>query len=476
MKRIVFLAFLIYSIKIQAQNVGINTAAPNAALDVYGEIALKSAEIQIVDALNYALNVAGNKFSNYKLKGAPSNFVLAGINGGVDGYIVTLHNRTGFIMSVYHQDATAALGHRIHTSNGNTLEVYNNGNVTLQYDGEIQSWQVITKHHSNLDFTGGGGTGLGWAENGTEIYNTNTGNVGIGINNASRAKFEVNGTSGTGLTSAILGGDGTGLSFQRNWPTIGFNQYRDNPLGWGKAIASGYGAHMFLDPNIGAFAMVMQDSAATDASFIATPKRAFTIFKNGYMTIGNNNINDQATLTISGDDNYPSHFNYGPLGHTYIRGGDREHRTIGVVQFRPSKVYINDVPGINYLTNTQYPGGDVILALGGGAVGIGTENTTGYKLAVNGFIRAKEIRVNTGWADYVFDDTYKLRSLTDVEEFIQKNKHLPDIPPAAELQKNGVDISAIQTKMMAKIEELTLYLIEANKKIEALEKLQKKNK
>jgi hypothetical protein len=104
-------------------------------------------------------------------------------------------------------------------------------------------------------------------------------------------------------------------------------------------------------------------------------------------------------------------------------------------------------------------------------VGIGTTNPDPfYKLSVNGKIRAKEIRVNTGWADYVFEKKYKLLPLAEVEKFIAQHKHLPGIAPAAVLQKQGVDISAMQTKMMEKIEELTLYLIEANKKIEALEK------
>jgi hypothetical protein len=106
---------------------------------------------------------------------------------------------------------------------------------------------------------------------------------------------------------------------------------------------------------------------------------------------------------------------------------------------------------------------------GNGNVGIGTNNPGTFKLAVNGSIRAKEIRVNTGWADYVFDDDYVLKSLAEIEKYIKVNKHLPDMPAAAELQKDGVDISAMQTKMMAKIEELTLHLIEANKKIEVLE-------
>jgi hypothetical protein len=104
-----------------------------------------------------------------------------------------------------------------------------------------------------------------------------------------------------------------------------------------------------------------------------------------------------------------------------------------------------------------------------GNIGIGTANPT-YKLAVNGTIRTKEVIVETGWADFVFEKDYKLPSLKEVEQFIKNNKHLPEIPSAQEIQKNGLSVGEIQTKMMQKIEELTLYVIELQKQIDELKK------
>ena len=100
-----------------------------------------------------------------------------------------------------------------------------------------------------------------------------------------------------------------------------------------------------------------------------------------------------------------------------------------------------------------------------GNVGIGTSNPT-QKLSVNGTIQAKEIIVNTGWSDFVFDNNYKLRPLTEVEQFVKTNKHLPEIPSQKEVEKNGVQLGDISSKLLMKIEELTLYMIDMKKENE----------
>jgi hypothetical protein len=121
-------------------------------------------------------------------------------------------------------------------------------------------------------------------------------------------------------------------------------------------------------------------------------------------------------------------------------------------------------------------GGDLVLGIdfggtitGTGNVGIGTA-TPSEKLAVNGNIRAKKLKITqTGWPDYVFEKEYKLIPLNDLEKFVLKNKHLPGVPSVSDVDKDGVDVGDTQAILLKKIEELTLYIIEQNKRLEALE-------
>ncbi|MBN2165064.1 MAG: hypothetical protein JW717_02185 [Marinilabiliaceae bacterium] len=105
-----------------------------------------------------------------------------------------------------------------------------------------------------------------------------------------------------------------------------------------------------------------------------------------------------------------------------------------------------------------------------GKVGIGTENPQA-ELAVNGTILAKEVRVSVtdgDWPDYVFSDDYQLKNLNEVEGFINENNHLPDVPSAQAMEEEGVDLAKMNKVLLQKVEELTLYMIQQQKEIEAL--------
>lgn len=132
----------------------------------------------------------------------------------------------------------------------------------------------------------------------------------------------------------------------------------------------------------------------------------------------------------------------------------------------------NEIDGLTSLYLNHNSDKNIMLATGGGNVGIGTTSPNN-KLDVKGTIRAEEVIVSTGWSDFVFEKDYNLKSLEEVKSFIDKNGHLPEIPSADDVETNGVKIGEVESKLLMKIEELTLYLIEQNQRIKELEGLVK---
>lgn len=219
-------------------------------------------------------------------------------------------------------------------------------------------------------------------------------------------------------------------------------------------------------------------------------------FSQSYMNINklgrvgiNTNANDADHLTVNGNIGFETNSNY-----SYING----RSDLGITMFS------NEDPdgGSHILLNSQNNSGDIrfvaIEASGGpaafsfatrtggnenerlhitkdGQVIIGdvpTVSPSDYKLYVQTGILTAKIKVATvgggQWSDYVFADDYELKSLNDVEQFISKNKHLPDVPSAAEVEKSGYDVTTMDATLLQKIEELTLYVIKQQKEIEQL--------
>ncbi len=135
---------------------------------------------------------------------------------------------------------------------------------------------------------------------------------------------------------------------------------------------------------------------------------------------------------------------------------------------------------VKFRTITDQGNTDRMVIKSNGSVGIGTP-TPSHKLEVNGSIKGKTLHTSTqSWSDFVFEKDYELRPLEEVESFINKNQHLPEIPSETEVIDNGIDLGKMDAKLLQKIEELTLYLIEQNKELKAqreeIERLKKQLK
>jgi hypothetical protein len=173
------------------------------------------------------------------------------------------------------------------------------------------------------------------------------------------------------------------------------------------------------------------------------------------------NSTGTAIAKIAGNGNAHAHLDIDAAYSSYIdflSAGNTKWQ-IG----RPSGTYDFEI------YNSNLSSASLFIQSTSGNVGIGTTDTKGYKFAVNGDAIFNKVKVKQyPWPDYVFYPDYKLLTLREVEAFIQRNKHLPGVPSAKEVEDKGLDVGESQAVLLKKIEELTLYIIEQQKEIESL--------
>ncbi|WP_295338788.1 hypothetical protein [Flavobacterium sp.] len=192
---------------------------------------------------------------------------------------------------------------------------------------------------------------------------------------------------------------------------------------------------------------------------------SFTLPSTTTVTAGNN-----VTVTGNGSSATPYVVNANDTSLYANNGVINQATTISgnrVVDMNNSNLWFNSA---NSTTNGK-------VYIGGTAT---YPNATGdYKLFVEGGILTEKVKValrnSANWADYVFAEDYKLMPLQEVETFVKANKHLPGIDSAEVLAQNGIDVAEMQSKQMEKIEELTLYIIDQDKKIQAQGKALEQN-
>jgi len=347
-----------------------------------------------------------------------------------------------------------------------------NGSDFQGYNGS--SWLSLT----------GGGSSLWAVSFGPNIYNTNSGAVTIGpLTVNTQNKLQIGNPDDpfnpafTGNDIAIYNSDGIeGMSFYNStsnsyWYTNTNFALMNGNVGIGTDNASTKLQALTADASWGITHTNGSVSVGTyvgsSGGWLATQSNSPLYFCTGLL---NQNGSAQMTLLLNGNVGIGT---INPSTKLTVQTADGSYGIIHTNGTVSVGTYVGDNGGW-FGTATNHPlyfftnnSGALMTITTSGNVGIGTINPS-YKLSVNGTIQAKEVRVETGWSDFVFDPGYKLRSLSEVEKYIQQNKHLPDMPSASEIQTNGLPVAESETKMMQKIEELTLYVIELQKEVDQL--------
>jgi hypothetical protein len=254
--------------------------------------------------------------------------------------------------------------------------------ITFHNSNVEKAWIGCDANNLNIGTVGTNATGnlYFYTNSGPRMSIFSNGRVAIGtLANTIDAKLSVD---NAGITKAVFGAGGTGVSILGSYPGIAFNSYYTTTF---KSMQTGYGADITCDPTNGQLMFRSHGTAVANATQSFATR--MTINNDGRVVIG------------------------------------------------------NIAPATNYL------------------------------LSVDGRIMCEELKVqNSGnWPDYVFAADYNLPSLTEVENHIKENGHLIGIPSACEVEENGVGVGDMQKKLLEKIEELTLYVISLEKKVNAIE-------
>ena len=227
------------------------------------------------------------------------------------------------------------------------------------------------------------------------------------------------------------------------------------------------GAIQVVD-NRGNMCFQMYDSGSLDERII--DYKPNIIFNNkGYVGIGT--TSPITTLDVNGSVKLGNGATYSDL---VFKTGTAMSGTNGVFEIFPRTIPLTGTARqtTHFKNASDFFGKTEHDVLVDGNVGIGTSDTKGFKLGVNGKIFANEIKVAIypNWPDFVFEKTYSLPSLREVENHIKEKGHLKNIPSSKEVEKNGFFLGEMDAKLLQKIEELTLYIIEQEKKFEKQEK------
>lgn len=246
------------------------------------------------------------------------------------------------------------------------------------------------------------------------------------------------GTSNPGSVLTVNGTDPI-IQLRNGNSDKGFVQLVDNDIKIGTNVSNGLGR--FLIRTNGADRMFVDEDGKVGINFIGSSTHMLAVGQNAFGQTGidfYNNLNERrGNLRFSNTDGYLRSEGTGKFNISVANAGT------GIV---------------------LHPEGNISMG--------NTTFVNGFKLSVHGKATATEFTITQliDWPDYVFADGYKLLPLSEVRKFITENKHLPNIPPASQLEKDGLALGDMSKRLMEKVEELTLYVLQLQDQIDELKK------
>ncbi len=385
------------------------------------------------------------------------------------------------------------------------LIVYQTDMLSGFYYFDGKEWKPLTSATASNAVAGTDGD---WALDGNASgANAATANSFIGTPAAVPINFRIGGVASGSITNLTMRntflGYQVGMSIQAAGvqnTAVGAEAFKSNTTGlrnvaFGRAALganttgggnAAFGTNALASNTIGGNNMGIGFSSlalnTTGSDNIAIGANA--LFDN---TTGINNIaiGSSAGSKKTGSGNVYIGFNAGSVATTtaentrlYIANSNTVNPLIGG-DFSKGFVRINVKPQVNATGGTTSPSSTLGFLAIGDFSDVNFSNASkvpvagnGYRLYVQDGVMTEKVKValksTADWADYVFEPNYERMSLEKVEEFVKLNKHLPNVPSAEEMTKEGLDVTKTSAKLMEKIEELTLYMIELNKEVKAL--------
>lgn len=278
-----------------------------------------------------------------------------------------------------------------------------------------------------------------------QLYTPNSGNVGIGIENP-QTKLDVAGTGRFKVPDDESGVGGL---------TIETNNGTNLKMG-GNTTYSWIQSHMSLPLYINELGnnTIINKKYGNVGIGTINPLAKLEVSNGNILVRNSANVDNESSIMIAQSINVGSIDTFGTSIRTITQSAG------------------NNTYGMQFFTNESYMTNQTekMRILGNGNVGIGETNPTN-KLDVKGTIHSQEVKVDMkDWSDFVFKKEYNLPTLQEVEKHINEKGHLENIPNEEEVLKNGINLGEMNAKLLQKIEELTLYVIEQNKRLDKVEK------